>query len=209
MPSLLHFKSSGKAITLISDIRPSFSLAFRFSFSFYSGHCLAGFPLGPDLRNPDDLFMDTPPRPMPGQASALSKPPPREPARARSSYCRGRSGEQAMWRPFGSLLDPPGIPDMSADLYEELLSEGCETPTGWGCAKAAHISAFAAAPGASKRHRLRGSTHGGVAKAFAGLIGSWADREDSDEDEDYECYGADECYMEFLVGYPSPSMFGR
>jgi len=181
-----------------------------FAFLFiYSGHCLAGFPLGPDLRSPDDLFMDTPPRPMPGQASALSKPPPREPAHAHSSHCHGRRGEQAIWRPFGSLLDPPGIPNMSADLYEELLSEGCETPKGWGCTKAAHITAFTAAPGASKWCQLRVSTHGGVAKAFAGSIGSWADREDSDVDEDYEDYGADACYMDFLEDYSSASMFGR
>lgn len=61
-----------------------------------------------------------------------------------------------LWRPFGTLLDPPGMP---AELHADVVGSGREIPTGWGWTKASHVAAFAMAPGAGQP-RKRGPRSG-------------------------------------------------
>lgn len=119
-------------------------------FLLSSGHCLAGFPLSPNLPAACALFARTPPRPLPGQASALALPPPprpvpRQPDPNPTDGGGGGGAGPVLWRPHGTLLDPPALPAGAV-----AGGSSAQPPSVWrGPANARHVAAFAAAPGAT------------------------------------------------------------
>lgn len=102
-----------------------------------------------------------------------------------------------MWCPFGNLLDPPGMPK---DMHAEVMRSGRKIPKGWGCTKAAHVAAFAAAPG-SLKSRILNVPIRLKANSLIGVYSVWAERRDPDDYVDTDIFDCCEMGMGDFEGY--------